>query len=349
MSSSFKDHALSEADITWLKAVYQDTQFDPKIAKVTLCDKLPRGFDPKKVDSRFLLNGKKLTILGIWKVDPDSPVLKNLERVIFKIRDLIVEQPGIETITAKGLSEMVQLPETEAEIALENLSGLGGFYSGGSGRSGSAGLLSITLNGDDAYDAYLAFEGLEPLMQQYYERRAENSVAYTLHTTDFPGTILSGQVWQPTHYVSYNPSPPLRQEIKKGTAFVLMPMDPENAELEDVYETIKRVCVSFGVRAYRADEIQHQDRITDLILSEIALCELLIADLSYERPNVYYEIGYAHAMQKRPILYRKHGTRLHFDLSVHNVPEYKNITELRNLLHKRLEAILGRGPTGPSS
>jgi hypothetical protein len=348
MSSSFKDHALSEAEMTWLKAVYQDTQFDPKTAKVRLRDKLPRGFDPKKIDSRFLLNGRKLTILGVWKVDPNSPVLKNLERVIFKIRDLIVEQPGIETIAAKGLSEMLELPETEIELALENLSGLGGFYSGASGRSGSAGLFSITLNGDDAYDAYLAFEGIEPLMQQYYERREENSVAYTVPSVDLPETFLPGQVWQPMDYFSYTQSLPLHREMKKGTAFVLMPMDPENAELEDVYETIKQVCASFRIRAYRADEIQHQDRITDRILSEIAICELLIADLSYERPNVYYEVGYAHALQKHPVLYRKHGTRLHFDLQVHNVPEYKNVTELRKHLQKRLEAIFGRSPSGSS-
>jgi nucleoside 2-deoxyribosyltransferase len=94
----------------------------------------------------------------------------------------------------------------------------------------------------------------------------------------------------------------------------------------------------------RADEIEHQDRITDLILSEIERCAMVIANLSYKRPNVYYEIGYAHALKRRPILYRKTGTKLHFDLSVHNVPEYKNLTELRSLLLKRLEAVLGQSP-----
>lgn len=139
---------------------------------------------------------------------------------------------------------------------------------------------------------------------------------------------------------------PATQRIKPGTAFIMMWMDPKQPELVDVMDKVKDIFSRFGVRAIRADDIEHDGLISERVLIEIRTAEFLFADLTGERPNVYYEVGYAHALGKRVILFRKSGTGVHFDLSGHNCPEYGNLRDLDAKLTRRLIDVTNINP-GP--
>lgn len=134
-------------------------------------------------------------------------------------------------------------------------------------------------------------------------------------------------------------------KYRANTGFIMMWMDPKQPNLIDVADTIREVFQSFGIRALRADDIEHEGLITERVLNEIRTAEFLFADLTGARPNVYYEVGFAHALGKRVILFRKAATELHFDISTYNCPEYESLRELREKLTKRLTALTNRNPS----
>ncbi len=315
----------------WLKAVCNSAPIDVKALKAKLWDKLPDGFDPLSIDQRLYRNNQ-LQPVGLWHVDANREIFEQIDSVISHIRATILDAPGIEKVDVDTLVSNLSISREEVSRVFEMLGSLGQFYSSKSTEPNSSVVVSIGLQGDDAYDEYLGYTDVDDLLERFYESRDPAASA----NASWPALSIASFSEYPVVPVDSVPT------IRPNTAFVLMAIDDEVPELEDVFMAIRDTCDGFGITAYRANDIEHQDRITDRILEEIRTCEYLIADLSLERPNVYYEIGYAHAIHKKPILFRRRETKVHFDLSVHNVPPYKNATELKALLKARFEAILGR-------
>ena len=131
----------------------------------------------------------------------------------------------------------------------------------------------------------------------------------------------------------------IAQSEVKNQAFVMMSISPEDAELEDVLNAIKRAMKKYEIDCKRVDEVPHSGKITDLILEYIKISKYLVCDITKERPNVYYELGYAHGIGREVILIAKHGSSMHFDIKDYNTIFYRNLTDLESSLEKRIESI----------
>lgn len=129
--------------------------------------------------------------------------------------------------------------------------------------------------------------------------------------------------------------------LEPGFAFILMAMTAEDPALVDVHQAIRRACTGVGVRAERVDDVEFTGKITAKVISNIRLAEFVIADLTHERPNVYYEIGYADAIGKPLILLARTNTKVHFDIQDMRILYYRNMAELEEALQRMLRGLQG--------
>lgn len=117
-------------------------------------------------------------------------------------------------------------------------------------------------------------------------------------------------------------------------AFVLMPFA---ALFDDVYRLgIKEPAEGLGMRAERVDEQIYAGSISERISRQIDAADIIIADMSGQNPNVFYEVGYAHAKEKLCILLTNRAADIPFDLKHRRHIVYDSIQALREQLTKHL-------------
>lgn len=125
----------------------------------------------------------------------------------------------------------------------------------------------------------------------------------------------------------------------KPFVFVLMPF---SEEFDDVYKAgIKPACSNAGTYCERVDEQNYEGRIIDRIYNQIDKADIVVADMTGRNANVFYEVGYAHALNKRAVLLTKSADDIPFDLNQypHIVYEGK-IHKLKEDLQERVEWML---------
>jgi len=121
----------------------------------------------------------------------------------------------------------------------------------------------------------------------------------------------------------------------KPFVFVLMPFE---ASFNDVYKLgIKPAAEGAGAYCERIDEQIFAESILARIYNQIGKADVVVADMTGRNPNVFYEVGYAHALGKTAILLTKNAEDIPFDLKHYPHIVYEgSIADLKEKLQKRI-------------
>jgi len=146
---------------------------------------------------------------------------------------------------------------------------------------------------------------------------------------------------------------------KTPSVFIAMPMpDGYKAQKWDkLNETIKKVAKESCLPAGRIDDILDEKSsgnplVAHEIMKEIDNSDIVIADLTEPKPNVYFELGYAIGKGKKVFPIARSGTALPFDISsfwttfyntyFYNEPSEGKPSDLQKKLSKKLKGYVER-------
>jgi tetratricopeptide (TPR) repeat protein len=97
--------------------------------------------------------------------------------------------------------------------------------------------------------------------------------------------------------------------MKKLHAFVAMPFGKKTGpdgtviDFNAVYDNLLKSAIEdAGLEVFRADEEQAAGDIKTDMFQELLIADLVVADLTLDNPNVWYELGVRHALRSRGIV-----------------------------------------------
>lgn len=128
--------------------------------------------------------------------------------------------------------------------------------------------------------------------------------------------------------------------VKSSQCFVAMSFNDDLKSLFD--NAIAKALEDTGFDPFRVDRKEHNDKIDDLIISEIRKSHFVISDVTKHRQGVYFEGGFAMGLDK-PVIWSCRSDDLknaHFDTRQYNHIEWRTEDEMRKKLVNRIRATI---------
>jgi len=102
--------------------------------------------------------------------------------------------------------------------------------------------------------------------------------------------------------------------------FVITPIGEEDSEQRKhanviLKNVIEPVVLELGLTARRADQIDRAGLITQQIFECLAKARISVADLSFNNPNAFYELGIRHMCKLPTVQIIRKGDKIPFDVS----------------------------------
>lgn len=127
-------------------------------------------------------------------------------------------------------------------------------------------------------------------------------------------------------------------QVEDRTALCLMPF---NKKFNKTYQAIRVACENSDYKCSRSDMFFNPGKILQQIVNMILKSQIIIAVLDGKNPNVFYEIGIAHAVGKAVILIANFSSAndVPFDLKSDRLVLYSDDNELVKSLSATLKNI----------
>lgn len=126
---------------------------------------------------------------------------------------------------------------------------------------------------------------------------------------------------RPDFVFGYPLSQPPRKPGEPRPAFVAMPYGP--TWFQSVCDLIVTTAGGCGFAAEVSKDLETPGLITDQIWYGIRRADVVIADISGSNPNVFYELGLAHALGKEVVIAAQGLERPPFDVSTARLLRYE--------------------------